>query len=88
MKPYSNFLTAIQRQTESNCCWWVFYTLGNLATPQLLTTPEYQSYNLLQQFILMLFASNSGIYKLFARFTYQESALIATGISYTAAKKD
>ena len=88
MRPSSNLIPAIQRMAESNACWWLFYTLGNVATPFFLISPEYQSYNLVLQIFYMLFAANSRIWFHFSRFSWQEASMIATGISYVAPKKD
>ena len=49
-----------------------------------LLTPEFQSMNLLQQVLYMFIATNSVFWFHFSRFSWQESALVASGISYVA----
>lgn len=82
MRPYSNLLPWLQRWIESTLCWFVFYQLGQMASSRFMATEEFKTYSSIYQLTYMLLAANSGVYFLFARFSYHEVGLIATGISY------
>ena len=53
-----------------------------------MAKPEFLKYPMSYRFFYMLLAANSRIFFLFARFSYHEVGLIASGISYRAPTKD
>lgn len=88
MRPFSNFAPAFKRFCESLLCWWVFYQLGKMVDPVYMAKPEFLEYQMINRFFYMLLAANSRIFHLFARFSYHEACLVASGISYRASTKD
>ena len=82
MPKYSNILPALRRQFESLVCFYIFYNMGKVATPDDLTKPEYNEDPFHFRILIMAIAGLRTVYYLMQRFAYHEASLMAAGISY------
>ena len=48
MRPFSNVVPFLKRWLESLLRWFVFYQLGQMASPVFMSTPEFKTYSFVQ----------------------------------------
>ena len=84
MRKFSNLEPAVRRQMEHLFCFFVFWSLGQIAHATEMTKPEFMDVPVWHKMFYMVINANCNMYLLFARFAQHEASFIACGISYTA----